>query len=625
MSGFVGVISVDDAPVDRRLLQQMTDSLIYRGPDAQDLWIDGSVGFGHAMFRTTPESQCEHQPHSLDGAVWITGDVYIDGRADLIKRLESEGCRRLQTAPDAELVLHAYQTWGEHCTEHLLGDFAYAIWDRRTKRLFCARDYFGVKPFYYAQTARCLVFSNTLNCIRLHPAVSGELNDRAIGDFLLVGYNREPSTTTFADVQRLPPAHALTWSGGSLRLRRYWTLPAGQQIVYRRRTDYVDHFRELWLTAVQDRVPTERIAVLMSGGLDSTSVAATAHRILTARAEPSDLRAYTLVYDRLIPHGERHYAGLMAEALGIPIHYLPADDYTLFDRCSEVGCQTPEPSDNPLPAIASDVFRLIARRCRFALSGDGGDPALFPSPASHFINLVKAGSPSAAIADVVRCLTHGQRPPFGIRAALRYWRGNDGLRQGYPPWVSQDFAARVNLRARWEELHSEPMSLDPLRPGAYHDLHSPFWPSLFEAYDPGVTSCQLEFRHPFFDIRLLTYLLSVPPMPWFLHKKLLRDAMRGWLPEPIRRRPKTPMAADPISALLRQPQPGWPSHFDETPELAQYVDRAKIPAGAGLPSQVERYGSNWPLLTRPLCLNHWLAHTQSPKLATKKGISYGNV
>ena len=118
MSGFVGVISADDAPIDRRLLQQLTASLIYRGPDAQDLWIDGSVGFGHALLRTSSETECARQPQSLDGAVWITGDVRVDGRADLIRQLESAGRHRLQTASDAELILHAYDTWDEDCVKH---------------------------------------------------------------------------------------------------------------------------------------------------------------------------------------------------------------------------------------------------------------------------------------------------------------------------------------------------------------------------------------------------------------------------------------------------------------------------------------------------------------------------
>jgi asparagine synthase (glutamine-hydrolysing) len=614
MSGFVGVINADDAPIDRRLLQHLTGFLVYRGPDAQDLWTDGSVGFGQATLRTSSETQFPRQPQSLDGAVWITGDVRVDGRSDLLGKLGCEGRHKLQTAFDVELILRAYLAWGEDCVKHLLGDFAFAIWDRRTKRLFCARDHFGVKPFYYSQTARGFVFSNTLNCLRRHPAVSDELNDSAIGDFLLCGYNQELTTTTFADIKRLPPAHVLTWSAGSTHLRRYWTLPADGEIQYRRPADYVDHFRQLWRTAVEDRLRVDRVSVLMSGGMDSTSVAVTAHDLLSARPEGVDLSAYTLVYDQLIPDKERHYAGLVAEALRIPIHYLAADDYTLFDRWDEPGCQTPEPSDNPLPALTADQFRLMARHSRVALSGDGGDPALSSSSVSHFVNLLKTGRPATMITDLVRCLAHGQRPPLGIRTALKRLRGSGLWRPAYPPWVAQDFAARVQLRTRWEELIRGPASLDSHRPRAYRELQSPFWPYVFETYDPGSTLCPLACRHPFFDVRLLTYLLAVPPMPWFLRKKLLRDAMSGRMPEPVRRRPKTPMIADPVRALLRQPRAQWINHFDGTPELVEYVDVTKIPKIAGLPQQVDLYGADWPLVTRPLSLNYWLAHRGSSRL-----------
>src|SRR5215210_2283123 len=113
MSGIVGIITADGAPVDQDLLRQMTDFMTFRGPDAQDVWIDGHVGFGHAMLRTTWEAQGEQQPCSLDGQVWITADARIDGQADLIAGLKAKGCPVREGATDAELILHAYQTWGE--------------------------------------------------------------------------------------------------------------------------------------------------------------------------------------------------------------------------------------------------------------------------------------------------------------------------------------------------------------------------------------------------------------------------------------------------------------------------------------------------------------------------------
>src|SRR5205814_3811924 len=139
----VGIINLDGAPVDRPLLERMTDFLAFRGPDAKSVWSDGHVGLGHTMLRTTWESENEQQPCSLDGRVWITADARVDGRADLVRLLAAKGRDVLKGATDPQLILHAYDAWGEGCVQHLIGDFAFAIWDRDRQRLFCARDQLG--------------------------------------------------------------------------------------------------------------------------------------------------------------------------------------------------------------------------------------------------------------------------------------------------------------------------------------------------------------------------------------------------------------------------------------------------------------------------------------------------
>ena len=271
MSGIVGLVNTDGAPVDRRLLARMTDAMRFRGPDAQRMWIDASVGFGHALLTTTDDARRERQPCTIDGRMWISADARIDGRDDLTRALAAHGCDAAD-ANDAELVLHAYAAWGDRCVERLTGDFAFALWDGPRRRLFCARDRFGVKPFYYAHRGSALVFSNTLDCVRLHPSVTGELNDLAIADFLLFQRNQTLDTTAFADIRRLPAGHALTWAGGHAQVRRYWTLSFDREIRYRRATEYVEHFSDLLTAAVRDRLRTRRVAVMMSGGLDSTAV-----------------------------------------------------------------------------------------------------------------------------------------------------------------------------------------------------------------------------------------------------------------------------------------------------------------------------------------------------------------
>src|SRR5687768_4029861 len=190
MSGIVGILNVNGATVEQEMLERLTDLMSYRGPDASSVWANAAVGLGHTMLRTTTESAREKQPCSIDGEVWITADARIDGRADLLAELRSaESFVRaepdLASLDDARLILYAYHAWGENCLSRLIGDFAFIIWDGRRRQLFCACDHLGVKPFYYTALAECIVMSNTLNCIKAHPAVSAELNDLAVADFLL--------------------------------------------------------------------------------------------------------------------------------------------------------------------------------------------------------------------------------------------------------------------------------------------------------------------------------------------------------------------------------------------------------------------------------------------------------
>jgi asparagine synthase (glutamine-hydrolysing) len=236
MSGIIGILSIDGAPVSSQLMRRAAEFMAIRGPDKQETWIDGGSGFVHAMLRTTDEALHERQPLSLDSQVWIVADARVDGRGDLVRRLEAANRSYLKNATDVELILHAYYAWGEDCVNHLIGDFAFTVWDKRKQSLFCARDHFGVKPFYYARAGNYLIVSNTLDCIRLHPSVSDRLNDQSVGDFLLCGANESQETTFFADVQKLPAAHTLSWSNGGLRIRRYWTMPIEDEIRYRRWT-----------------------------------------------------------------------------------------------------------------------------------------------------------------------------------------------------------------------------------------------------------------------------------------------------------------------------------------------------------------------------------------------------
>jgi len=598
MSGIVGILNLDGAPVDDRLLQKLTAALTFRGPHAQAQWQKGRVGLGHTLLATTFESQHESQPCSLDGAVWITADARLDDRDRLRQQLARHQAADLSAASDAELILHAYQVWGEHCVEHLLGDFSFAIWDDRRQRLFCARDHFGLRLLYYAHVGECLLFSNTLQTLRQHPAVSNRLHEPAIGDFLLFGYNLEPDTTSFVDIRRLPPAHALIVDGSRIRCKRYWQLPVPEPLHYQRPADYVERFQELLQHAVADRLRTNRVTVWMSGGLDSTTIAALARPLLTGRGE---LAAMTVYYENLIPDNEREYAELTARQIGLPLHLLRGDEYPLFnDGNAPV---FPEPMEEPMTALLTAQLQTSLAIGHVVLTGDGGDELLHPSGVAQMLRGLPLHQVWREVGDFVRayrCL-----PPLGLglRSKLRAWRQPSAATAEFPIWLNASFAKRCNLQQRWEQvIRAKVKPVHPWRPNAYYGLIQPLWQSVFEFYDAGVFAMPLEFRLPFLDLRLVQFALAMPPLPWFVSKEVLRRATVGLLPEKVRLRSKTSLAGEPLLEILQRRELKWLDDFIPTPLLHEYVDCRAIPRLSGRRlSCVEPY-----LHLRPYTLNRWL-------------------
>jgi asparagine synthase (glutamine-hydrolysing) len=518
MSGIAGIVNLDGAPVDRDLLSRMTNFLSFRGPDGEEIWSESIAGFGNTLLRTGNRSEAML---TSPGDLCITADARIDGSVNT-------------ELTDAERIVRAYERWGEECVEHLIGDFAFAIWDKRSRRLFCARDHFGVKPFFYARIGNSFIFSNTLNALRLDPRVSNELNEAAVHDYLESGLNQDPSTTIFRDIQRLPGGHTLLLANGSIVTRRYWTPAVKNDVRFRKPQSYVERFNELLTCAVKDRLRTDRVSISMSGGLDSTSLAAIARDLLP---QPPDIKAFSTVYDKLIPDEERHYCTLGASHLHIPIHYLNADTYSLFEERRPGDLNVPEPFLlAPLAGQFNDLLRLMADHGRVALTGYDGDALMNESRRAYVKSLIT-------------------RPRRNSRSAT------------------------------------------------IHSLNSKLWAPLFEGYDPGSTRLPLEVRHPFIDVRLVDYLLSIPAVPWCVQKYILRSAMKDRLPARVLHRPKTPLAGDPVLQLTRRAGVRWLDHFEVTPQLTRFVNLSSRRSTAE-----ETPNALWAKL-RVFALNHWLAHS----------------
>jgi asparagine synthase (glutamine-hydrolysing) len=460
------------------------------------------------------------------------------------------------------VILNAYEKWGEDCVKHLFGDFAFAIRDDRKQRYFCARDHFGVKPFYYTHIDNQFAFSSSLNELRLNPRVSNTLNEIAVGDYLLFGVNQDLSTTIFKDIQRLPPGHTLTVANGSITIKPYWTPEPSKEVRFRDPNEYVERFSELLSNAMKDRVTTDRVAISMSGGLDSTTLAAIAHD------QGKDVHGFAVVYDRLIPDEERHYSTLAAEHLGIPVTHLSADRYSLFDEKGEM--DQPEPFQiSALTGQFNDLLRLGAEFSPIILTGYDGDA---------FMNVPQTSRLGGIKRRIKRLIPEK-------RAAT----------EGRPySWLDEEFVKRTDLMERWERESVNPAS--PL---------NPIWTALFEGYDRSSTKLNLDVRHPFMDVRLVEFLSSIPVRPWRVNKHILRVAMKEKLPAAVLNRPKTPLASDPALQLVRRGSVRCLDSFEVSPQLRAFVNLNRRRSLA----DEETSDGLWANL-RIFALNYWLTNSQ---------------
>jgi asparagine synthase (glutamine-hydrolysing) len=359
MSGFAAIAAEDRTTATRLAGEPIFETLRWRGPDASTDWVGDRALLVHSQFRTTRQAARERQPIVSGDRYAVAGDVRLDDRESLCDALAVPADAAAEI-PDIDLVVKAWRRWGRDCVQHLLGDFAFVVWDIEARRLFAARDHFGVRPLYYATSNRHIVVSNMIAAVRRHPAVSDDLDEQAVMDWLVFEYFERPDSTPFSDVRRLPGGHTLEWQAGTCTVRRYWEGPGAIPVRYKRDEEYVERYRELLDRAVADRVRSESVSVAMTGGLDSSSIAAAAVHALGTTA----VHAGTIVYDNLIRDEERRFAGLVAGALGVRHTFLAADDRPIYDRLADTTLMPPEPVDDPFRAMLTDFYRGLAGESR---------------------------------------------------------------------------------------------------------------------------------------------------------------------------------------------------------------------------------------------------------------------
>lgn len=600
MSAFVTLLNLDGSPVDAALLKPMLQRIAYRGPDGQASWVNGQIAMGHSLYITCDEDI--PQPFTL-GHITISAHVRLDARDELIPALRSAGVDTTLNTPDVELLAKAYLAWDDDFLNHVIGDFTFALWDAQKQKLIAARDQFGVLPLFYARVGNALLLSTEIGAIRRHPAISTRLDEQYIGDFLVVGNPLwlDKTHTIFADISRLSPAHFLKVEQGQITVQRYWMLPHDDSMLrYRKEEQYIEHFLDVFRRAVKDRMRAKRIVVTLSGGLDSSAIAAVACELVQNGHVNAELNAFTAVYDRIHPDTEAFFAAVVARRLGLPHHIFAGDGYPLAPPLNLMA----EPIQSYQRGLEEAFARKTESLGQVSLGGYAGDEVLWRNA---LIDILRGMPPNqAAELFMWQWRFLGRRPPLGgLREVLRTRKPGLGDRGefGYAKWINPEFENRFKLGERYSQLWTwEPENKHLLHPDAYNAIVR-LDRQMMSEFLHDTASPQL-LTSPFLDIRVTRFVLSLPPLPWYDHKYLLRRTFASVLPQNIITRKKTPLG-DLLNSLLYQPGSEWVNQWQPLPELSQYVRRDAIPPLTG-----DSRSSDNIVNMRPLLLNEWMIHYQ---------------
>jgi len=543
MSGIAGILAVDGRPIDPLTLRRLTAGLARRGLERESTWSEGSIGMGHRLLRVTPESASETQPLSnAEGTLRIHSQARIDNRGELLAEL---GDPRLRDAPDVALILASFERFGPRCVDRLIGDFAFAIWDTRRRRLFCARDRMGICPFHYTFDGQRFPWSSEVGNL-LELTGRCEIDETILADYL-VGNRQRATDSFYRGIHRLPAAHTLVAEpGGSPVVQRYWDLePDAAGAPIRDRGECIERFLGLLEEVVRSKLRScSPVAVLMSGGLDSTAIVGVAERIRAKDGSERRVIPVSAVFDQETAVDERPWIRAMSERHRLEIREVVAEAYPSFSAWRQTG-MPPLPSE-PLEGKFHEMNCGLLRNARqagaqVALTGAGADVLLEGTPLL-LVDLLRHGEwrhlrselsgwPVRKLIDWV--LGYGKRPLAQV--ILGSWPPRI-TRHFFPlpDWLEPSFARRMRVRERLAESYLVRRRFRDLAlEEDYHAIMSAEHSHRIVPIQDAGLYYGMELRHPFYDSRLVEFLFGAPAEfknERGVPKSLLRHAMRGILP-----------------------------------------------------------------------------------------------
>ena len=567
MSGICGIINFDDQPVEHNLLEKMADAAAYRGKDGISYWLKNGLGFAHLALHTTPESKREKQPlvYQQYGLV-IVADARIDARESLIKKIRGKNGHITDKPTDVALILAAYMTWGENCPQHLLGDFAFVIWDNQQRLAFAARDRSGCRCLYYRRTGNGIRFATQASQLLVDPDYSKVLNRNLVArDLVLPGFGGRHQSY-FLGIEKLGAAEYFLITPEKFASRKYWQLTVDKQIVYSDPRQYSEHFQSIFRQCVADRLRCEGdTGLFLSGGLDSSSIAAMAGDELlnNSATVTNNLKCVNWTYGENHIANESHYGESVASMWGLDyeevsmVNFPPLYDYPWREPHID------EPYNSPISSFFTatmDKFTKINNSPKVWMTGFYGDLLVGGQNPFYYSDLLSKGRVLSLIK-----LINAQKKAYKLnwqqtlmisylfpmiirplKQKVHHFR--KGKRVYARDWIMQELIDEtrvyewamdlpapewINTRAKHNQIN------DPALAFRYRMLNCNISERLRVWFERTFAQFHAESWSPWDDCRIPEFILSIPQSEiakGLDHKLILRNSMAELLPPALTQR-----------------------------------------------------------------------------------------
>ena len=558
MCGIAGIVSADGLPPDAsHRAVRMREVLTHRGPDEAGLHADDVAVLAHRRLSIVDLSTGQQPLSNEDGTIWVSfnGEIYNHG--DARHQLEPLG-HRYRTKSDTETIVHAYEEWGDDCAHRFRGMFAFAVWDAAKRRLLLTRDRLGIKPLYWTRIGNILLFASEVKAILASGLVEPHPNYAVLSETLSTRYT-SGEETLFANIYSLLPGHQLVFERGEVRVRRYWDLPRreGNRETRLGISEVAEEFRARLTESVRLRLMSDvPLGMFLSGGIDSVSIAATMAKLLDRPIETFSVAFHQQAFNEL------EYARTAAKTIGATSHEVVIDDRDFFGALPTLLWHEDEPIAHPSSVPLYFVSALARKHVTVVLTGEGSDELL--AGYGKYLRLQwnwRAGGvyerlmPRATrtwLANHVPGLP-GRLGRYATRSFLTMPRTPEAM-------FLDNFAAirlseqRRLLAPEFRDLASVQNAYGPSlqyfdRDGnaitlldrlLYTDIKT-YLVELLMKQDQMSMAASIESRVPFLDHQLVEYVAQLPDackLSGLTTKRVLREAMRGLVPDSILNRPK---------------------------------------------------------------------------------------